>query len=280
VPIPAFGFVEPTRVCDECYTSITSIVNRTSFAESMKPGAKKTSFNIPASTVSSTTRATSDSASAATSIPPSASSSANPASSVANTTTARNSASSSAATSNKRVKNCVCGSPLCICPDDLDDSKERSARTSNPSPPASAAPSKPSVPSSTSSISTATPTFAPTTTTTSSSTFFSPTSYSSTSTHNYDLKGDLNEQARDAVKNGDISGLKQLLNAGANASYIDHTGNTLVHLAAMFNRLDIVLLLVKAGANIHAKNKTSETAIDLAPPALQNKMKSSNFGEP
>jgi len=89
----------------------------------------------------------------------------------------------------------------------------------------------------------------------------------------YDLKGDLNEQCRDAIKAGDFAGVQYLLTAGAKADFIDRTGNTLVHLAAMFNQLNVVELLVKSGANIWAKNPTGETAVDLAPPALANKMK-------
>jgi len=87
------------------------------------------------------------------------------------------------------------------------------------------------------------------------------------------MKGDLNEQCRDAIKSGDINGAKILLRAGANASYKDRTGSTLVHLAAMFNRFDLVELLVKNGASIHEKNATGETALDVAPPSLQHKMR-------
>jgi len=41
----------------------------------------------------------------------------------------------------------------------------------------------------------------------------------------------------------------------------------------MFNRGDIVDLLVKQGASIQVKNASGETPFDLAPPALQFKMR-------
>ena len=89
----------------------------------------------------------------------------------------------------------------------------------------------------------------------------------------WNLKGDLNEQIREAVKAQDMEGIQQLLGAGADARYVDRTGNSLVHLAAMFNRYDIVELLAKHGADLWVKNPSKETPIDLAPPALQKKMK-------
>jgi len=89
----------------------------------------------------------------------------------------------------------------------------------------------------------------------------------------YDMKGDLNEQCRDAIKAGDTPGVQKLLDARADAKYCDRTGNTLVHLAAMFNRLEVVTMLVKGGADVWAKNPSGETAVDLAPTSLQHKMR-------
>jgi hypothetical protein len=40
---------------------------------------------------------------------------------------------------------------------------------------------------------------------------------SPSSARSYDLSGNLDEQARDAIKNGDTAGLEKLLGAGANA---------------------------------------------------------------
>lgn len=69
----------------------------------------------------------------------------------------------------------------------------------------------------------------------------------------YDLKGDLNEQLREAVKAQDLSGVQQLLAAGADARYIDRTGNAVAHLAAMFNRFDILQLLAAKGADFYVR---------------------------
>ena len=96
---------------------------------------------------------------------------------------------------------------------------------------------------------------------------------SSKPTTTWNLKGDLNEQIREAVKAQDVEGIKLLLGAGADAKYVDRTGNTLCHLAAMFNRFDILQLLASGSASFWVKNPSGETAVDLAPPALQRKMK-------
>lgn len=89
----------------------------------------------------------------------------------------------------------------------------------------------------------------------------------------YNLSGDLNEQIREAIKAQDVAGVRQLLDAGASAAYIDRTGNALAHLAAMFNRFDIIELLVARGADLWVTNPSKETPVDLAPPAMQRKMK-------
>ena len=67
----------------------------------------------------------------------------------------------------------------------------------------------------------------------------------------YDLNGDLNEQLREAVKAQDLAGVQKLLGAGADARYIDRTGNAVAHLAAMFNRFDILQLLAAKGADFY-----------------------------
>jgi len=110
--------------------------------------------------------------------------------------------------------------------------------------------------------STATPTF----------TSFSGFGRSSATSPVYDLTKNLNDQCRDAIKNGDVNGVTKLLAAGADPCYIDHTGNSLLHLAAMFDRYDIAKQLVERGAKLHEKNPAGETPLDLAPPALQHKL--------
>jgi hypothetical protein len=88
-----------------------------------------------------------------------------------------------------------------------------------------------------------------------------------------DRNGDLDEQCREAVKNNQLSTVKQLLELGARSNYIDRTGNSLLHIAAMFNHSSIVELLLSKGAEINVKNSSNESPIDLAPAALQFKMK-------
>jgi len=90
---------------------------------------------------------------------------------------------------------------------------------------------------------------------------------------NYDLKGDLNNQCREAVKAQDVEGVRILLSNGAKADYKDRTGNTLLHLAAMFNNTELVKVLIESGADPYVKNPDGESPIDVAPPALSGKMK-------
>jgi hypothetical protein len=96
--------------------------------------------------------------------------------------------------------------------------------------------------------------------------------FGNTQSAKYDLKGDLNEQCKDAVKSRDTAGVKLLLEAKADGKFVDSRGNSLVHLAAMFDKYDMVKLLCEHGADIYQTNPAGEKAIDLAPPALQFKM--------
>ena len=88
----------------------------------------------------------------------------------------------------------------------------------------------------------------------------------------YDLSGNLDDQCRDAIKNNDSAGVTKLLQAGANARYVDHTGNSLLHLAAMFDRYDIARQLIAKGASLTEKNPAGETPMDIAPPSMQHKL--------
>jgi len=89
----------------------------------------------------------------------------------------------------------------------------------------------------------------------------------------YDLKGDLNEQLREAIKNGDSQGCKTLLEAKANPNYQDRSGNSLLHMAAMFSRTEAVKMLMRLGANPEVTNAQKETPIGVAPVMLADKMK-------
>lgn len=86
---------------------------------------------------------------------------------------------------------------------------------------------------------------------------------------------DLEEQCREAIKNDDKDGVAYLLAAKADANYCDHTGNTLLHMACIMGRYPVVQMLCEAGGNPWVPNALTvpETAVDVAPPALQFRIK-------
>jgi ankyrin repeat protein len=122
----------------------------------------------------------------------------------------------------------------------------------------------------------------------------------------YELTG---EGLREAVKNGDVAAVKDLLSQvficyklssglfkdwwpvysslpwldgvcnngccfqGLDANYFDKQGMSLLHLAAMFNFTEITFMLMDAGANVQAKNAQGETPIDCAQTTLGHKMR-------
>ena len=64
--------------------------------------------------------------------------------------------------------------------------------------------------------------------------------------------------------------VKELLAKGAPATYTDSHGQSLLHVAAMFNCRDIAEALIAAGADVSAKNAQGETPPDCAPVVLAN----------
>ncbi|XP_074280833.1 uncharacterized protein LOC141605825 isoform X1 [Silene latifolia] len=103
----------------------------------------------------------------------------------------------------------------------------------------------------------------------SSSNAGSSTSGSDKPLANYEANG---EGLREAIKSGDIVGVKDLLNKGVDSNYCDKQGLSLLHLAAMFNQKDIVFTLMDHGAKVDCKNSHGETPLDCAPATLQYKM--------
>ncbi|KAK4707047.1 hypothetical protein R3W88_033407 [Solanum pinnatisectum] len=89
-------------------------------------------------------------------------------------------------------------------------------------------------------------------------------------TVDYEVSG---EGLREAIKNGDVSAAKKLLSLGVDANYLDKQGSSLLHLAAVFNRTEIVFALMESGSSLHCKNSQGETPLDCAPATLQFKMK-------
>ena len=111
--------------------------------------------------------------------------------------------------------------------------------------------------------------------------FSSFSGFGSQTAKTYNLQGSkqsLSIQCRDAVKSKDSNGVKVLLEAKADPNFgrlepgarpDPNGGTTLVQLAALFNDKTTLELLVKAGADLGAKNTRGETAYKLAPPSLQ-----------
>lgn len=89
------------------------------------------------------------------------------------------------------------------------------------------------------------------------------------SSRGYETSG---EGLREAIKNNDISSVKDLLMQGVDANYCDKQGMSLLHLATVFNHTEIAFILMDAGASVDAKNAQGETPLDCAPTMLQYKM--------
>ncbi|TVU37897.1 hypothetical protein EJB05_11240 [Eragrostis curvula] len=143
---------------------------------------------------------------------------------------------------------CKCGMPLCICeapkpepaPVKQNISVVSSSAPSNPRP-KKPAPSQQK---------------ASTTSSSNSSSFFNLGLTSNDNNNkvvsDYEVSG---EGLREAIKSGDVNGVKKLLSQ-----------------AALFNQTEIALVLMDHGANVQSKNGQGETPLDCAPAMLQYKM--------
>ncbi|CAN0839553.1 Vacuolar protein sorting-associated protein 27 [Linum grandiflorum] len=81
------------------------------------------------------------------------------------------------------------------------------------------------------------------------------------------------EGLREAIKNDDSAAVRKLVSQGVDANYQDRQGMSLLHLAAVFNRTDIVFILMESGASLDCRNAQGETPFDCAPATLQFKMR-------
>merc|ERR1712137_1318287 len=80
------------------------------------------------------------------------------------------------------------------------------------------------------------------------------------------------EGLRDAIKNGDVHGVQEVLRVDSTcAGYKDRQDQSMLHLAAIFNHTEIAELLLMAGADPTVENSDHETAMDVAAPTLKRK---------
>ena len=73
-----------------------------------------------------------------------------------------------------------------------------------------------------------------------------------------------------AVQTGYTEAVKLLLDLGANARQITHTGESLLHVAAETHDAKTMKMLIAAGADLEARNKLKQTALHIA--AHKNKL--------
>lgn len=74
----------------------------------------------------------------------------------------------------------------------------------------------------------------------------------------------LDNKLLEAVKQGNIENVKELLSQGADINISDEYGETPLHSAALYGHLDVVKYLVEQGADVDVKNKFWETPLDVA----------------
>ena len=79
---------------------------------------------------------------------------------------------------------------------------------------------------------------------------------------------------REGIKRGDLKTIKQILEEKPKlACYIDGSKQSMLHLACIFNHVDIALLLVMNGADPEYKNSREETSYDIATETLTTRIK-------
>jgi hypothetical protein len=76
-----------------------------------------------------------------------------------------------------------------------------------------------------------------------------------------------------SIKKGDLAKVQQILEADKKLGrYVSSAGQSMLHLACIFSHTDIAMLLLDVGADPELRNAHGETAFDLSPPALAQKM--------
>ncbi|MBA0845171.1 hypothetical protein Goarm_022889, partial [Gossypium armourianum] len=155
------------------------------------------------------------------------------------------------------IPECKCGMPLCIC--ESPAPKTDAVPLTMKNPPSSVASSNPK-PKKTDTV----PKSRGSTSNSKSSSVFNPGlvtngTAADKSQTDYDVNGEVEadlfvEGLREAIKNGDTAAVKRLLSEGVDANYRDKQGLSVLHLAALFNRTDIVFALMDYGASMDYKN--------------------------
>ena len=81
------------------------------------------------------------------------------------------------------------------------------------------------------------------------------------------------DSIRQAIKDGELDTVQKILTMNDRLGrYVDPSGQSMLHLACMFSHTDIAMALVEVGADPGLANSHGETAYDLAPPALAQRM--------
>jgi len=86
----------------------------------------------------------------------------------------------------------------------------------------------------------------------------------------YPVEGD---GIRDAIKCRDKYGVLDLIGKDKElVKYVDGHGDSMLHLACIFNESDIAMTLVELGADVALKNGMDETPLDVCQPTLKKKI--------
>uniref|UniRef100_A0A804QGJ8 FYVE-type domain-containing protein n=1 Tax=Zea mays TaxID=4577 RepID=A0A804QGJ8_MAIZE len=145
---------------------------------------------------------------------------------------------------------CKCGMPLCICEAPKPEPSPTPVKNINTVPPTTQSNPRPKKPANTQQKASAT-------SSSNSSPFLNIGLMNNDSNDkgivDYEVSG---EGLREAIKGGDVKGVKKLLTQ-----------------AALFNQTEIALILMDHGANVESKNGQGETPLDCAPAMLQYKMR-------